>query len=142
LTDKELMQYRKLAMEANDLQNRIDRLYDKTIDTAHSTVRGSTKFFPYIEFHMGIWVDDPRQVADRDKLIAVYQERLDQARKEIIRIEQFIQSIKDSELRQIFVYRYVDGMSQIIIGEKLNLDRSVISRRISKYISNLENAGL
>jgi len=93
VTEGELSQYRKLLQEAGDLQVKINKLYDKEIDTSHSTVRGSSKSFPFIEFHFGVWVDDPKQAADRDKLIAAYQDRLDRARNEILHIEQFIKNI-------------------------------------------------
>ncbi|WP_313132621.1 hypothetical protein [Anaerocolumna sp.] len=134
MTEKELSQYRKLKREAEDLQNRIDKQYDKEIDTGHSTVRGSSNEFPYTEFHFGVWVDDPKQIADRDKLIKVYSDRMENARKEILRIEQFISDIQDSELRQIFEYRFVDGLTQRQISKNVHLDQSVISRKIRNYI--------
>jgi DNA-directed RNA polymerase specialized sigma24 family protein len=135
MTDKELSQYRKLIREAEDLQDRIDKLYDKDIDTAHSTVRGSAKSFPYVEFHMGVWVDDPKQVSDRDNMIAAYQERLSRARNEALRIEQFIGDIPDSELRQIFEYRYIDGKKLREIGDQMNMDFSGIGKKIRVYLN-------
>lgn len=138
MTDKELTQYRKLIREAEDLQGRIDKLYDKDIDTAHSTVRGSAKSFPYVEFHMGVWVDDPKQVSDRDNMISAYQERLSRARNEALRIERFIGDIPDSELRQIFEYRYIDEKKLREIGKLMNMDFTGISKKISVYLSKFQ----
>lgn len=135
MTECELNQYRKLIREAEDLQNRINKLYDKDIDTTHSTVRGSSKSFPFIEFHFGVWVDDPEQVADRDKMIAIYQDRLKYARSEAMKIEQFIKNIPDSELRQIFEYRYVDGKKLWEIAGLINMDRSSIGKKINSCIN-------
>ena len=135
MTDKELSQYRRLLREAEDLQCRIDKLYDKEIDTTHSTVRGSSKRFPYTEFHFGVWVDNPKQVAERDKLVTIYQERLDLARREILKIEQYIMDIPDSELRQIFEYRYTDGLKLREISEMMNMDRSGIGKKIRNYLN-------
>ena len=135
MTEKELNQYRRLISEAEDLQGRIDKLYDKEIPTSHSTVRGSSKSFPFIEFHFGVWVDDPKQAADRDKMIAIYQDRLKYARSEAMKIEKFISDIPDSELRQIFEYRYIDGKKIREIGELLNMDRSNIGKKINAYIN-------
>jgi DNA-directed RNA polymerase specialized sigma24 family protein len=134
MTDKELLQYRKLIREAEDLQGRIDKLYDKEIDTVHSKVTGSSKSFPYIEFHVGVWVEDPKQVVDRDKLIAAYQDRLDRARNEALGVEQFIKDIPDSELRQIFEYRYIDGMKQREIGKIMCMERSTVAKKILCYL--------
>ncbi len=135
MTEKELNQYRRLISEAEDLQHRIDKLYDKDIDTTHSTVRGSSKSFPFIEFHFGVWVDDPEQVADRDKMIAIYQDRLKYARSEAMKIEQFIKNILDSELRQIFEYRYIDGMKLMDVGDIMGMDRSGIGKKIRTYLN-------
>lgn len=121
--------------EAEDLQARIDKLYDKEIDISHSTVRGSSKEFPYTEFHFGVWVNDPKQTAERDKLIKAYSDRMENARKEILRIEQFISNIHDSELRQIFEYRFVDGKKLREIGDLMNMDFSGIGKKIRNYLN-------
>lgn len=135
LTDKELCQYRKLVQEAADLQNRIDKLYDKDIDVMPSKVIGTSKHFPYLEFRMGVYAYDPKQKAERDKMIAMYQDKLEKARKEALRIEQFINSIPDSELRQIFRYRYIDGMKLREIAELMNMDRSSVGKKIRGYLN-------
>ena len=49
-------------------------------------------------------------------------------------IHDYIYTIADSEIRQIFIYRYVDGMSQEEIGMKLHMDRSGVSKRITKQL--------
>lgn len=49
-------------------------------------------------------------------------------------IHDFIYSIEDSELRLILSLRYIEGMSQEKIGEQIFLDRSGISRRLTKYL--------
>lgn len=135
MTEKELIQYKNLIREASDLQNRIDRLYDKDIDIVPSKVIGTSKHFPYLEFRMGVYVGDPKQIAERDKMIAIYQDRLNKARKEALRIEMFIASIPDSELRQIFRYRYIDGKKLREIGELMNMDRSNIGKKIHNYLN-------
>jgi DNA-directed RNA polymerase specialized sigma24 family protein len=135
LTDKELMQYRRLTREAEELQGRIDKLYDKEITTGHSIVKGSCKHFPYTPTAWGVWIDDPKEVAARDKLIAVYQDRLKQAEEEILKVEQFISEIPDSEIRMIFQYRYIDGKKLREIGELLNRDWSGIGKKIHDYLN-------
>lgn len=135
MTEEELKQYRKLKREALDLEQRIDKLYEKELDTGHSTVRASSKEFPFCEYHIGVWIEDPKQVSDRDKLEKIYTDRLDKARKEILKIEQFISSIDDSELRQIFEHRFVDGYSLRKIGLLLNRDFSGIGKKIQNHIN-------
>ena len=140
MTEEELRQYRKLKREAVDLEQRLDKLYEKEVGTGYGTVKASSKEFPFCEYRVGVWIEDPKQAGDRDQLIKMYSDRLDKARKAILKIEQFISNIPDSELRQIFEYRFVDGMTQTEIGYKLHLDRSRISRKISEYLQNAHKA--
>lgn len=135
LTDKDLCQYKMKQREIADLEDRINKLLDKEISTGHSTVTGSSKFFPYTEFRMGVWVDDPKEVSDRDKLIATYRERQSEARAAVFRIEQFIGDIPDSELRMIFQHRYIDGKKLREIAKDLNMDRSGIGKKIHSYLN-------
>lgn len=135
MTESDLSQYRKLKREAEDLEQRIDKLYEKDLDTGYGTVKASSKEFPFCEYRIGVWVENPEQVDDRDKLIKIYSDRMDKAKKEILRIELFISSIPDSELRQIFEYRFVDGKKVREIGNVLNMDRSTVGKKISKYIN-------
>lgn len=135
MTDKELNQYKNLVREADDLQRRIDKLYDKDIDVVPSKVIGTSKHFPYLEFRMGVYAYDPKQEAERNRMIAIYQDRLEKARKEALRIELFINSIPDSELRQIFRYRYIDGMKLREIAVLMNMDRSSVGKKIRGYLN-------
>lgn len=135
MTDKDLCQYKMKQREIADLEERINKLLDKELSTCHSKVSGSSKHFPYIEFHMDVVIEDPGEVSDRDRLIATYRERQSEARAAIFRIEQFIGDIADSELRMIFQYRYIDGMKLRQIGEIMNRDYTGISKKIHDYFN-------
>lgn len=135
MTDKDLCQYRMKQREIAELQVRIDRLLGRELTTSHSTVRGSSKSFPYTEFHFGVWVNDPKEVSDRDKLIAIYRNRQAEAREAVLQIESFIDDIPDSELQLIFQYRYIDGKKLREIGELMNRDLSGIGKKIHDYLN-------
>lgn len=135
MTDKDLCQYKMKKREIVDLEERINILLDKDFSTSHSTVRGSSKYFPYTEFHFGVWVDDPKEVSDRDKLLAIYRERQTAARAAVLRIEQYIEGISDSELRMIFQYRYIDGKKLREIGDMMNRDYTGICKKIHDYLN-------
>jgi DNA-directed RNA polymerase specialized sigma24 family protein len=135
LTENELSQYRKLKCEISDLEDRINKLLDKELATCHSKVSGSSKHFPYIEFHMDVVIEDPGEVSDRDQLIDLYRRRQSAARAAVLQIERFISEIPESELRMIFQYRYIDGKKLREIGELMNSDRSVIGKRINRFLN-------
>jgi len=63
------------------------------------------------------------------------QKKIDELVKLELEIHDFIFLIDDPEARLIFALRYLDGMTQEEIAEKLNMDRSTVSKRISKYVS-------
>jgi DNA-directed RNA polymerase specialized sigma24 family protein len=80
-------------------------------------------------------IDDPNEVTARDKLIIIYQMRLNRARDKTLEIERFISSITDSDLRQIFEYRYLDGLKLREIGKLMNRDFSGIGKKIHMYLN-------
>lgn len=134
LTDKDLCQYKMKQREIADLEVRINKLLNKELSTCHSKVSGSSKHFPYIEFHMDVVIEDPGEVSDRDELLAIYRDRQSAARATVLQIEQFISDILDSELRMIFQYRYIDGKKLRDIGELLNRDYTGICKKIHDYL--------
>lgn len=84
---------------------------------------------------MDVLIEDPKQVADREKMAKAYNDRLRKARKEALRIEMFIRDIPDSELRQIFQYRYIDGMKMWEVGKRMNMERSNVGKKIHNYLN-------
>ena len=135
MTDKDLCQYKIKKREIAELEDRINKLLDKELSTCHSKVSGSSKYFPYIEFHMDVVIEDPGEVSDRDELIAIYRDRQLAARAAILKIEQFISDIPDSEMRMIFQYRYIDGMKLREIGKEMNRDYTGICKKIHDYLN-------
>jgi len=58
--------------------------------------------------------------------------------RECREVEIFIESIPDSKTRRIFEMYYVDGLkrpSQAVVGEKTNVDQSMISKKITEWLA-------
>lgn len=74
----------------------------------------------------------------RRKLLRNKMDRLRKKENDLIEcsesIESFIDSIPNSRDRRIFRYRYICGMSQQQIADKLYIDRSLVSKIISRYM--------
>lgn len=137
MTEKNLKSYRAICREIASLDARIRKEQEKTIGTVAGKVQASMTEFPYTEIHVGVEMAEPRKNDASKKLIRMYQERKERAEKKKLEIEQFIDSIEDPELRLIFQYRFIDGLKQEEIAEKIRVDRSVISRRISGYMRKI-----
>jgi len=49
-------------------------------------------------------------------------------------VQEFIAGIEDPTIQLIFTYRYIDGMTQEVVGRKLHMDKSSVSRKIDDYL--------
>jgi len=135
LTEIELKQYRCLLKEIDNQEKRIDILCSKEVPVVAGKVKASSKWFPYTEVRVGVQMEDPAIASEIDKLVNQKRKRIEKCWSQIHKIEEFIKAIPDSELRQIFEYRYIDGKRQWEIAEVMHLDRSYISKKITKYLA-------
>ena len=140
MTEKELKEYKSLCKEIEDLDKRIQKIEEKEVDIVAGKVKGSMKDFPYIETRIGVQTYTQEHAEAENEIFRIYQDRIAKAEKKKLEIEQYIDSIEDSQLRLIFQYRYIDGMKQREIARKVNLDRSRISRKVSDYLKNAHKA--
>ncbi|MDF2945190.1 MAG: hypothetical protein K0S01_4048 [Herbinix sp.] len=138
MTENELNQYRAIKNEIEDLSFRIKQLEQKEVQMTTDRVKGSSKHFPYIEQHFYVTGIDQEEYDRRQNWIKELQRKRNNKLTELIemecRIHDFIYTISDSEIRQIFIFRFIDGLSQEDIGQKLHMDRSGVSKRITKYV--------
>lgn len=140
VTESELRQYASIKKEIVDLEKRIEKGYSKEITVVAGKVKGSLECFPYTEVRTSVLLDDPTELAARDKLIAIREKKKEELVDKALEIETFINSIEDSELRMIFKYRFIDGMKQVEVAKLVSLDRSRVSRKISDYLQNAHKA--
>lgn len=140
MTLEKLGQYRALKKEIEMLDKRLNKLYDRETDipVVAGKVTGSSSDFPYTEVRTTVQMDDPVKSEALRKVIKAKKNRLNQASAAVVEIEEFISTIPNSLTRQIFEMRFIDGKSQLEIGQVVNLDRSRISRRIDDYIKRTQ----
>lgn len=132
---EELGKYRALKREVEQLEDRINKLCAKSDDipVVKGKVKASSPAFPYTEHRVSVQMSLP-EAADRiSRLMRIYERRKEEAEEAMLRIEQYISSIADSEIRQIFQMRFIDGMKMREIAERLDMDRSSIGKKIRSY---------
>lgn len=134
MTKKQLQQYKALKKEIEELNKKILREQEKEIDTVKGRVKASMKDFPYIETHISVEMSEPERMQASIKLINEYRKRKERVEKETLEIERFISSVPDAETRLIFQYSFIDGMKQKEIAEKLHMERSSISKKITEIL--------
>ena len=79
------------------------------------------------------------KVERSQKLKARLNRLIEECEAEKLEVEKFIADIEDVTTRLIFRYVYLERMTQMQAGRKLFMDQSVVSKRITKYLSLVPN---
>ena len=104
MTRDKLVQYCDLQNEINKLEKRIDRL-EKQSEMISDVVQNGHKR------HVIIYGHDYKRVYKLDMLKITLQKRYDMALNLQTEIEEYINTIPKSDIRQIFEHRYIDNMN-------------------------------
>ena len=140
MTKKELEQYCKLKKEIAYLQKRLDKLYDKDIPEIIGKVQASAPNYPCIMRGVSVQMYEPKASDKVNKVIAILKERQRQCDEKILEVERYINKIPDSELRQIFEMRYIEGKKLREIADTLNQDLSGIGKKITAHLQLSNNS--
>lgn len=117
MTQKELSNLYHLNREIDRLQDELDRLdRRKKTEVLADTVKGSSKYFPYTERSFkvsGLSVQALKYGYDDEieELKQMLECNIKNSLLERLKLEQYIQSIDDAEVRQIMALRYINGLS-------------------------------
>lgn len=122
MNEKELSKFYWLNKEIKDLEERI-----ATLDLGVSAIK-----------YDGLSVSSSKKADSiQEKLVElkdIWMEKRVSALEEYIKIERFILSVPDEEIRLIMRYRYMDLMSWEEIGNKLGYDRTAVSKKVRSYL--------
>lgn len=128
MTKEELVQYCDLREEIKKLEERIDKI-QKQSDLVADVVQNGYKGHAVVR---GI---DYTRKHKLDKLEAVLQERHDMALQMQTDIETYINTIPQSNIRQIFEHRYIDNMNWLQIMHAMGYEAESTARmKHGKYL--------
>ena len=74
----------------------------------------------------------------KEALIEKLNSKIEKYTEELIRIEGIIDGIDDEEVRAIARMRFIQNMKWEDIGEKMYLERTTVSKKLRKYIENMD----
>ena len=139
---KKLKQYIPLKKEQKMLDKKLDKLRERALDipTVLGKVKGSSKEFPYIETHMTVCMDEPKQADVVGRQTRINEKRKEQVNTLLIEIEEFIAAIPDSVTRQIFELVFLEGKTQQEVADLFGWERSNISKKINGYLKLSHNS--
>ncbi|SHG90064.1 hypothetical protein SAMN02744040_00093 [Tepidibacter thalassicus DSM 15285] len=116
---KKLEQFKDKIKEIKILENRILEMQQESEEIVSDVVRASSKSFPYTEHTIKI---TGVNIKRRDKIKRVTERLNDRKLKlyrELEEIENFIENIEDSKVRQIIELRYIKGMTWSMVALKV-----------------------
>lgn len=135
MTKDKLKRYRRLLSELELLKRQLEKIEPEFV---RDSVNGSDSEFPYTnhKVHMeGYDLDSyKRKVARLNRRIVNKMNELVEEKDCLI---EFIYNIEDSETRQIFIYRYLDGLTWKEIGEKMYFGTSTIRMKHDNFVKGL-----
>lgn len=127
MSEKELSRYYFLRQEIKDLENRL-REFGVGLSAVNleKELSGST-------VHNSI--QEKRAI-----LIEKWINARLTALEEYLKIENYIEKVEDSEIRQIMRYRFLDLYGWYEIGELLHCDRTTASKKMRAYLKHSHNS--
>lgn len=136
MNKRTLGRYKPNKRELALIDKALERLYDRRLDIPEVSgkVTKSSDDFPYIEEHITVKMAEPVVAAALDKQIREKELRRKVLLKEIDEVEKFIEQLPEGEDKRIFELTYLEGMKQQKVADAVGLERSSISKRISKYL--------
>lgn len=80
-----------------------------------------------------------RFILRKEKLMEKLQKKTDELVAEVQRIEEYIESIDDAELRVIARKRFIENKDWQVIGDEMYMDRTTVSRKMKRYLEREKN---
>lgn len=130
----ESYQPNKRLIERN--KKKIEDEQFKEIPAVKGKVTGSSHDFPYIEQRYTVEMDEPVEAEKRRKNIEKLKRGIQKAEREMEEVEEFISLIPDAGDREIFTYRFIDGMKVKDVAVAVGYTHGRVSQIISKYLKD------
>lgn len=114
-----LKKYRPLVVEADELKKRIE-----SMNGLHSPVISNNPV------HNNETHGLDTIVIKRHKLYRQYLKKLRRCQDMLLKIEQYLDTVTDPEVRTLIRYKYLDGMTWEEAGRELKMDPSWCRRKV------------
>lgn len=141
ITRKDLMNYHLLEPLIEKNEKKLEKYRNNEPYVSAGKVYGSSNGFPYIQcgFNVsGADAEEYRKWKEWDEKCRYLEIKLRQDTQRMVElkfaIDELISGIQDISDKAILEYT-MEGKSQQWIAGKVNLDQSVVSRRLQKYVS-------
>lgn len=135
--DKErLKKHKKNKDRLKRIDEKIEELCGREVQVVSGKVTGSSKDFPYTEVRTSVQMYEPYENDRINKRIREYEAERLVLLQEVEEVDQYIEEIKDSEVREIFELSFVEGKKQREVADAIGYSRGRISQIISEYLKD------
>ena len=135
MTKEELFKLTKIKAEIEQLHHQISN-----IEPEHSIdmVTGSSIEFPYTKHPIKLeGYDYVTYEARVNRIRSRLTKKLTELAEEKDKLTEYIYNLSDSDLRQIFVYRYIDGCTWDEVADKMNYATITVRVKHDKLLKNI-----
>lgn len=131
-----LKKHKKNKDRLKRIDEKIEELCGREVQVVSGKVTGSSKDFPYTEVRTSVQMYEPYENDRINKRIREYQAERLVLLQEVEEVDQYIEAIKDSEVREIFELSFVEGKKQREVADAIGYSRGRISQIISEYLKD------
>ena len=133
MTLEMLEQYADICSEIKTWETELNALYRKYNGKVTDTVRGSSDEYPYTEHPItisGVQTQPNKRIRLREERL---KRRRTEAEEKREQIEDFIDMLQDSQLKQIIHYHYIKGYSWVKTAGMVNNKESAVRMKVKRY---------
>lgn len=126
MTKEELGKLQTLILEHRTIEKSL-----QSLPLVYDSVKGSRHSMPYDVISMPIVGVDTKKAKD---LRERYQRNMNAIKKEIDRLEDFLETVDDPHLRLILRLKYREGRTDECIACEVGYSRETINRKINNFL--------
>lgn len=144
LTREYLATYVYLESEIRRIQRRIHHYETHPLQQEYGVVKGSMQQFPFAQCSFVVSGPKVKSSKERDQQISQLLVDLNGNEQLLadmkLEIELYLESLppEQIEMKHILALKYVDGMKDGEIAEKLNCDRRTIGKKIDRFLTSTD----
>lgn len=131
-----LKKHKKNKNRLKRIDEKIEEFCGREVQVVSGKVTGSSKDFPYTEVRTSVQMYDPEENDNLNKQIRRKEAERLALMNEISEVAEYIESIPDPEVKEIFELAFVDGKKQQEVADIVGYSRGRISQIISEYLKD------
>lgn len=135
---KKLKKYKSNKRRIAGIKKTIDKLVEQldNVPVVPGKVTKSGDEFPYIEQHVKVVMEEPKEATRLKERIREKREDLSRLEQENEEVEEYISQLPVGMKKEIFEMVYLDGMTQEAVADIVGYSKGRVSQIISETVKD------